>query len=51
VTPVRTRRELREQLSDLWPVLSEGKVHRQAALAEAAASALVGDLRRELPAT
>ena len=47
--PVRTRRELREQLSDLWPVLSGGKVPRQAALAEAAASALVGDLRQVLP--
>jgi len=48
-TPLRTRRALREQLSDLWPVLSEGTVHRQTALAEASASALVGDLRQELP--
>jgi hypothetical protein len=49
VTPARTRRELQEQLADLWPALSEAKVHRQAALAEASASALVGDLRQELP--
>lgn len=50
-TPIRTRRELREQLTDLWPVLSEVKVHRQAALAEASASALVGNFRQELPPT
>lgn len=50
VTPVRTRRELHEQLADLCPVLSEGKVHRRTVLAEASASALVGDLRQELPA-
>lgn len=49
--PVRTRRELREHLAELWPVLSAGKVHRDAALAEAAASALVGDLRQALPPT
>ena len=48
VAPVRTRRELREQLSDLWPVLAEGKVARQATLAEAAAGALVGDARQGL---
>ena len=49
LVPARTRRELREQLSDLWPVLSEGKLHRQTVLAEAAASALVGELRQGLP--
>jgi hypothetical protein len=49
LTPVRTRRELREQLADLWPLLSEGKAPRQSVLAEAAASALVGDLRQGLP--
>ena len=49
VEPVRTRRELREQLSDLWPVLAEGKLNRQATLAEAAAGALVGDARQGLP--
>ena len=47
--PVKTRRELRDLLQNLWPVLSEGKVHRQAALAEAAAVALVGDLQVQWP--
>jgi 5-formyltetrahydrofolate cyclo-ligase len=48
VVPVRTRRELREQLSDLWPVLAGGQLPRQATLAEAAAGALVGDARQTL---
>jgi hypothetical protein len=48
VTPVRTRRELREQLSDLWPVITQGRVERQANLAEAAAGALIGDARQGL---
>ena len=49
VAPVRTRRELREQLADLWPVLAEGKLTRQTTLAEAAAGALVGDARQAQP--
>ena len=49
VVPLRTRRELGERLSDLWPVLSEGKIPRRAALAEAAAGALLGELREVLP--
>src|SRR5689334_883627 len=47
VLPLRTRRELREHLQHLWPVLAQGKVHRQVALAEAATAALVGDLRQK----
>ncbi len=47
--PLRTRRQLREHLQPLWPALSEGKVHRQVALAEAAAAACVGDFRQALP--
>ena len=47
--PFRTRRELRDHLQHLWPVLSEGKAHRQLVLAEAAAAACVGDFRQELP--
>jgi hypothetical protein len=47
--PARTRRELRDQLQHLWPTLSEGKFIRQAVLAEAAAAALVGELRDEWP--
>ena len=41
VAPVRTRQELREHLSDLWPVLAKGQVPRRAAL--------VGALREVLP--
>ena len=48
VVPVRTRGELREQLSDLWPVLAGGQLPRQATLAEAAAGALVGDAQQAL---
>lgn len=48
VMPVHTRRELRDQLSDLWPVLAEGKLIRQTTLAEAAAGALAGDARQLL---
>lgn len=48
-TPIRTRGQLRERLQALWPVLAEGKVGRQAVLAEAAAAALMGELRHELP--
>lgn len=47
--PARTRRELRDQLQHLWPTLSEGKFIRQAVLAEAAAAALVGEMRDEWP--
>jgi len=49
VLPLLTRRELREHLQHLWPVLSQGKMHRQVALAEAAAAAMVGDLRQAWP--
>ena len=49
LAPLKTRRELRDLLQNLWPTLSEGKVHRQAALAEAAAVALVGDLQTHWP--
>lgn len=47
--PARTRRELRDQLQHLWSTLSDGKLIRQAALAEAAATALVGELRNDWP--
>lgn len=47
--PARTRRDLRDQMQHLWPTLSEGKFIRQAVLAEAAAAALVGELRNEWP--
>jgi hypothetical protein len=47
--PLRTRRELRDALQPLWPVLSDGPVPRQVALAEAAAAALVGDLQQAWP--
>ena len=49
--PARTRRELRDQVQHLWPTLSEGKFIRQAVLAEAAAAALIGELRDEWPPT
>lgn len=47
--PARTRRELRDQVQHLWSTLSDGKLIRQAVLAEAAAAALVGELRNEWP--
>lgn len=48
-TPIRTRKELRECIAPFVPQLSEGKTHRQIAVAEAAAAALVGELRCALP--
>lgn len=47
--PARTRRELRDQVMHLWSTLSDGRLIRQAVLAEAAAAALVGELRNEWP--
>jgi hypothetical protein len=49
-TPVRTRRELRELLAHLWPVLEDGKDIRHAVLAEAAAAAMNGEVQRQLEA-
>jgi len=49
ITPLRTRGELREALLPLAPMLSEGKDHRQTALAEATAAALIGDLWQRWP--
>jgi hypothetical protein len=49
VLPLRTRRELRAVLEELWPGLSQGMPHRQLALAEAAATALVGDMWQVWP--
>jgi hypothetical protein len=47
--PFRTRQELQDHLRQFWPELSEAKPQRQAPLAEAAATALVGDLYQEWP--
>lgn len=49
IQPFRTRQELRDHLAHLWPAIGESKPVRQAALAEAAATALVGEFRQELP--
>jgi hypothetical protein len=49
VLPLRTRRALRAHLEAFWPALTEGKPSRQLVLAEAAAVALVGDLRQAWP--
>ena len=51
VTPLKTRRELRDQALALWPVISEAPGPRQAVVSEAIIAAVVGDLRRELPPT
>ena len=49
VVPLRTRHQLKELLLSVWPALASGKSGRQAALAEAAATALVGDIQRQWP--
>ena len=49
ILPLRTRDDLLEEAQVLWPDLTEVKTHRQLALAEAAAAALVGDLRQAWP--
>jgi hypothetical protein len=49
VLPVRTRQDIREQIAHIWPVLTEEHRDRQLALAEATATALVGDLRQRWP--
>ena len=49
LVPFRTRGELRTTLLHLWPQLSEHPDVRQIPLAEAAAAALVGDLREAWP--
>lgn len=49
VLPIRTRHELCEQITAFWPALREAKVQRQEVLAEAAATALVGDLHQGWP--
>lgn len=47
--PFRTRSELLASLLHLWPELATNHVPRQLPLAEAAAAALVGDLRERWP--
>lgn len=47
--PFRTRAELLDCLRHLWPELSTNHPPRQLPLAEAAATALVGDLRERWP--
>jgi hypothetical protein len=49
VLPVRTRQELCDLVGQIWPALAEEHRHRQTTLAEAAATALVGDLRQRWP--
>lgn len=49
VLPPGTRRQLREIVSAIWPELGAANPHRQEALAEAAATALVGDLAQAWP--
>lgn len=49
LVPLRTRSELRTVLLHLWPQLSENPELRQVPLAEAAAAALIGDLREAWP--
>jgi hypothetical protein len=46
--PLRMRRELRECVSPFVPQVSENKTARQVVIAEAAATALVGELTRGL---
>ena len=45
LVPLRTRQQLRECLMSFVPQLAEGKPPRQVAVAEAAATALVGEVR------
>lgn len=49
LVPLRTRTELRDQVLHLWPELAHEREPRQVPLAEAAAAALIGDLREEWP--
>ena len=48
IPPLRTRRELRECISTFFSQVGENKAARQVVIAEAAATALVGELRRGL---
>lgn len=47
--PLGTRAELRTVMLQLWPQLTQSPELRQRSLAEAAAAALVGDLREAWP--
>lgn len=49
VLPLRTRRELREVITAIWPELATALISRQEALAEAAAAALIGELQQVWP--
>ena len=46
---LRTRPQLFDVMSAIWPALSEAKKERQLILAEAGAAALVGDIRQRWP--
>lgn len=46
---MRTRADLVAQVATLWPGLQEVASHRQETVAEAAAAALIGDLRHRWP--
>ena len=47
--PLRMRRALHEVILHIWPELSSMPAPRQLVLAEAAATALIGDLRERWP--
>jgi len=47
--PLRTRRELREVMTAIWPELATAVIGRQEALAEAGAAALIGELQQIWP--
>jgi hypothetical protein len=47
--PPKTRSELRQVMSAIWPELTTSMVGRQDALAEAGAAALIGQLRHSWP--
>lgn len=49
LVPLQTRSELRSAVLHLWPQLVENSEVRQVPLAEAAAAALIGDLREAWP--
>jgi hypothetical protein len=49
LVPLQTRSDLRTTLIHLWPQLLENAEVRQVPLAEAAAAALIGDLREAWP--
>lgn len=51
ILPVRTRRLLQSVIAPLWSGLNDHKRNRQGVIAEAAATALVGDFNQEWPVT